>query len=238
MRAAFPERRRGPALGLTRFGGQRGESVAAIAQGQSQPCPPRPGGGWNGECRRGGQRVPARVWCVRRRQRLQHQRRDEPVTGDRDFFSAFSSIELFFSPEPKLTEKASGSMPNGVWGGSGGRAGGGECGAAAPSGARPRGQPSSGRARLQTGSGERRSSRWIRSWSGHGGEVGRGSRLGSTQPAGAQRFSLRAEAANPELAALVGHRGRRGLRWRPQAFARGGRRAMRNQRDDHHTAAQ
>ena len=40
-------------------------------------------------------------------------------------------------------------------------------------------------------------------------EVGRGSRLGQRGQSHAQRFGLRAEAADPELAALVGHRGRR-----------------------------
>jgi len=41
-------------------------------------------------------------------------------------------------------------------------------------------------------------------------EIGSGRRLGQRGQRGAQRFGLRAEAANPELAALVGHRGRRG----------------------------
>ena len=41
--------------------------------------------------------------------------------------------------------------------------------------------------------------------------VGRGSGFGQRSQRGAQRFGLGAEAANPELAALVGHRRRRGL---------------------------
>ena len=41
-------------------------------------------------------------------------------------------------------------------------------------------------------------------------EVGRGRGLGQRGQRGAQRFGLRAEAANPELAALVGHRRRYG----------------------------
>ena len=41
-------------------------------------------------------------------------------------------------------------------------------------------------------------------------EVGRGSRLGQRGQRHTQRFGLRTETANPELAALVGHRGRCG----------------------------
>ncbi len=41
-------------------------------------------------------------------------------------------------------------------------------------------------------------------------EVGRGGGLGQRGQGHAQCFGLRAEAANPELAPLVGHRRRRG----------------------------
>src|ERR1700693_5607883 len=42
-------------------------------------------------------------------------------------------------------------------------------------------------------------------------EVGSGGGFGQSSQRNAQRFGLRAEATNPELAALVGHRRRRGL---------------------------
>src|SRR5437773_1251266 len=46
-------------------------------------------------------------------------------------FSAFSSIEWVFLLDLSLGGKASRFHANGVWGGSGGRGGGGQCGAAA-----------------------------------------------------------------------------------------------------------
>jgi hypothetical protein len=40
-------------------------------------------------------------------QRLQHQRRNQPVTKERDFFSLVVH-RVFFSPGPKRTEKGGG----------------------------------------------------------------------------------------------------------------------------------
>src|SRR6266849_6957902 len=120
-------------------------------------------------------------------------------------FSALSSIEYFFSWTSSLRRKASRFHANGVWGGSGGRAGGGECGAAAI------GSQTAGPAQqvaAHAGKQEAVSSDPAGGFEHSQGavdEVGRGSGLGQRGQGHAQRFGLRAEAANPELAALVGY---------------------------------
>src|SRR6266568_8193152 len=115
-------------------------------------------------------------------------------------------MELFFLPDPSLRRKASRFHANDVWGGSGGRAGGGECGAAAI------GSQTAGPAQqvaAHAGKQEAVSSDPAGGFEhGQGAvdEVGSGSGFGQRGQRHAQRFGLRAEAANPELAALVGHR--------------------------------
>ena len=68
-------------------------------------------------------------------------------------------------------------------------------------------------------------------------EVGRGSGLGQRGQRSAQRRGLRAEAANPELAALVGHRGRRGCGGALQGLP-AEQTGDEEQRDHGHAAAQ
>src|SRR5207247_5143375 len=63
-------------------------------------------------------------------QRLQHQRRDEAIAEEGDFFG-FVVHRCFFLLDVSIRRKAARFHANGVWGGSVGRGGGGECGAAA-----------------------------------------------------------------------------------------------------------
>ena len=97
-----------------------------------------------------------------------------------------------------------------MWGRSGGRGGGGECGAAAVGSqtAGPAQQVAAHAGEQEAVSGDPAGG--FEHGQGAVDEVGRGSGLGQRGQRGAQRFGLRAEAANPELAALVGHRRRRG----------------------------
>src|SRR6059036_889094 len=117
----------------------------------------------------------------------------------------------FFLPPQSLRRKAARFHANGVWGGSGGRAGGGECGAAAIGSqtAGPAQQVAAHAGKQEAVSGDPAGG--FQHGQGAVDEVGRGGGLGQRGQRGAQRFGLRAEAANPELAALVGHGGRRGL---------------------------
>src|SRR5207249_152227 len=90
---------------LTRFGGQRGESVAAIAQSPIQQRLHRDlaAGGMGNVVKTGSEFLRA-AGEFAAGQRLQHQRRDEPVTEDRDFLGFFVHA-VVFSPGPKLTEE-------------------------------------------------------------------------------------------------------------------------------------
>ena len=139
-------------------------------------------------------------------QRLQHQGRNQPVAKERDFFG-FGVHELLLLLDGSLRRKASRFHANGVWGGSGGRRGGGECGAAAVGSqtARPAQQVAAHAGKQEAMSGDPADG--FEHGQGAGDEVGRGSGLGQRGQCGAQRFGLRAKAANPELAALVGHGG-------------------------------
>src|SRR6266566_4266475 len=116
-------------------------------------------------------------------------------------FSAFSSIEWVFLLDLSLGGKASRFHANGVWGGSGGRRGGGECGAAAVGSqtARPAQQVAAHAGEQEAMSGDPAGG------FEHGecalDEVGRRSGWGQCGEGCAQRFGLCAEAANPELAA-------------------------------------
>src|SRR5262249_56573181 len=65
------------------------------------------------------------------RQRLQHQKSNEAVTKQRDFFSLVVHRSSVFLLDSSVRRTAARFHANGVWGGSGGRRGGGECGAAA-----------------------------------------------------------------------------------------------------------
>jgi hypothetical protein len=190
------------------LGRQRGQSVAAIAQRPIQQRVHRDlaAGGMGNVVEAGGDLLgAAREFAAG--QRFQHQRRDEAVTEERDFFG-FVVHRVFFLLDGSVRRKASRFHANGVWGGSGGRRGGGRMRRGGRREPDRTASPAGGSARRRTGSGERRSSRWIRAWPGRGGRSRARERLGQRGQRGAQRFGLRAEAANPELAALVGHRGR------------------------------
>ena len=116
----------------------------------------------------------------------------------------------FFLLDVSLWRKAARFHANGVWGSSGGRGGGGECGAAAVGSqtARPTQQVAAHAGKQEAVSGDPAGG--FQHGQGAVDEVGRGNRLGQRGQRGAQRFGLCAKPANPELAALVGHRGRRG----------------------------
>ena len=102
-----------------------------------------------------------------------------------------------------------------------GARGGGECGAAAVGSqtARPAQQVAAHAGKQEAVSGDPAGG--FEHGQGAVDEVGRGSGLGQRGQRGAQRFGLRAKAANPELAALVGHGRRRGCGGALRAFARG-----------------
>src|ERR1700682_2592647 len=151
-------------------------------------------------------------------------------------------MELFFLPPQSLRRKAARFHANGVWGGSGGRGGGGECGAAAVGSptARPAQQEGAYAGKQEAmssdpaggfedgGSAPARRAKQVVAYAdkqeamrsdpaggfehGQGAvdEAERGSGLGQRGQCGAQRWGLSEKAANPELAALVRHRRRRG----------------------------
>src|SRR6185437_16323944 len=132
-------------------------------------------------------------------------------------FSALSSMELFFLLDGSLRRKTVRFHANGVWGGSSGRRGGGECGAAAVGNqtARPAQQVAAEAAEQEAVSSDPAGG--FEHGQGAVEEIGRGSRLGQRGQRHTQRFGLRAEAADPELPALVRHGRRRGcggaLQW-------------------------
>src|SRR6266542_5918450 len=111
-------------------------------------------------------------------------------------FSAFSSIEGVFLLDLSLGGKASRFHANGVWGGSGGRGGGGECGAAAV------GSQTTGPAQQVAAHAAEQESVSADPAAGfeHGqgavGEVGCGSGFGQRGQGCAQHFGLPAEASN------------------------------------------
>ena len=144
-------------------------------------------------------------------QRFQHQRRDQAVTEQRDFFGFV--VHEDFSPGQKHNGgRLRGSMQMVCGDAQAGGAGGGECGAAAV-GSQTRGpaqQVAAHAGKQEAVSGDPAGG--FEHGQGAVDEVGRGSGCGQRGQRGAQRFGLRAKAANPELAALVGHGRRRGCR--------------------------
>src|SRR6202171_2680400 len=119
-------------------------------------------------------------------------------------------MELFFLLPQSLRRKAARFHANGVWGGSGGRVGGGECGGVAVGSetAGPAQQVAAQAGKQEAVRGDPAGG--FQHGQGAVDEVGRGSGYGQGGQRGAQRFGLRAKAANPELAALVGRRRRGG----------------------------
>jgi hypothetical protein len=119
-----------PAI-LTRFGRQGFQPVAAIAQGPIQQRVHRDlaADGMRKVVEAGGDLLrTAREFAAG--QRFQYQGRNEPVTKQRDFLG-FVVHRVIFLLDPSVRRKAARFHANGVWGGSGGCSGGGECGAAA-----------------------------------------------------------------------------------------------------------
>ena len=176
-----------PAI-LARFGRQRGQSVAAIAQGPIQQRVHRDlaAGGMRDVVEAGGDLLgAAREFAAG--QRLQHQGRNQPVTKERDFFG-FVVHRVFFLLDGSLRRKASRFHANGVWGGSGGRRGGGECGAAAVGSqtARPAQQVAAHAGKQEAVSGDPAGG--FQHGQGAVDEVGRGSGLGQRGQCGAQRL--------------------------------------------------
>ena len=205
-------RRHGAGLSavLTRFGRQCGQSVAAIAQRPVQQRVHRDlaAGGVGNVIEAGGEFVrTAREFAAR--QRFQNQGGDEPVTKQRDFFGFV--VHGVFLPSQSVRRKASRFHANGVCGGSGGRGGGGECGAAAVGSqtAGPAQQVTAQAGEQEAVSGDPAGG--FEHGQGAVHEAGGGSGFGQRGQHGAQCFGLRAEATNPELAALIGHRRWRGL---------------------------
>ena len=108
---------------LARLGGQGGESVAAIAQGPLQQRVDRDlaAGGVGDVVEAGGDLLGAACQLAAG-QRFQHQRGDETVTEEGDFFGF-----VVIHRDRAYGGKAAELHANGVWGGSGrGGAGGGE----------------------------------------------------------------------------------------------------------------
>jgi hypothetical protein len=116
---------------LAGLGRQRGQSVAAIAQGPVQQRVHRDlaTGGMGNVVEAGGDLLGAPGEFAAG-QRFQHQRRDQAITEERDFFG-FVVHGVVFLLDGSLRRKRARFHANGVWGSSGGRRGGGDCGAAA-----------------------------------------------------------------------------------------------------------
>ena len=196
---------------LTRFGRQGGESVAAVAQRPIQQRVHRDlaAGGMRNVVEAGGDLLrAAREFAAG--QRLQHQGRDETVTEERDLFG-FVVHRVVFSPgRPAYGGRLRGSMQMVCGEAQAGARGGEECGTAAVGSqtARPAQQVAAHAGKQEAMSGD--PSGGLEHGESAMDEVGCGSRLSQCGQCGAQRLGLRAEAANPELAALVGHGRRRG----------------------------
>src|SRR3990172_615473 len=179
---------------LTRFGRQRGQAVAAIAQGPVQQRVHRDlaAARMGNVVEAGGEFLSAACEFAAG-QRFQHQGGDEPVAKQRDFFG-FVIHGVVFSPAPKLKEKGRavpckwcvGKLRRARWRWRmrcGGRR------------ERDRGaSPAGDSARRRTGSGERRSSRWIRAWPGRGARSRARERVWSTRPARRTAFRLARES--------------------------------------------